>query len=425
MNIVEKMKGTEQVTSFEQKCLNLLDKHLKNITWGHLVIQLPDGTENHYGDASPEKRIIVNRYRFFSRLVLGGNIGLGETWTDHDWDSPDLTGVLELFIHNIAALKKSGLSAAIAKRVVNAVGHAKNKNTKEGSRRNIHAHYDLGNDFYSLFLDHETMMYSSAVFQSSEESLADAQHNKIHRLIELADIRQEHHVLEIGCGWGGFAIETARKTGCRVTGITISEEQFIYAKDKVAEEGLEGRIEIVMIDYRDLQGQFDRIVSIEMLEAVGHAYYGTYFETCDRLLKPDGKVVLQVITIPDQRYDAYRSNPDWIQKHIFPGGMLPSLTELSKAMSRHSTFTVEHLSNIGVDYAETLRRWRTAFEEKTEELLQLGYDETFQRKWLFYLCYCEAGFQTRFTNNLHLLLTRPTECLGQGHFDEMSAREQG
>jgi len=419
MNMLEKRKETAQPTSFEQKCFNLLDRHLKNMTWGHLVLQLPDGSENHYGNDSPEKRIIVKRYRFFSRLVLGGNIGLGETWTDHDWTSSDLTGVLELFIHNMAALKKSGLSAAIAKRVVNVVGHAKNKNTKEGSRRNIHAHYDLGNDFYRLFLDPETMMYSSAVFSrdtagpSPDESLADAQRNKIHRLIELADIRREHHVLEIGCGWGGFAIEAVRKTGCRVTAITISNEQFSYAKNKVSAAGLEDRIEVAMIDYRDLKGQFDRIVSIEMLEAVGHAYYGTYFETCDRLLKPDGKVVLQVITIPDQRYDAYRSNPDWIQKHIFPGGMLPSLTELSKAMTRHSSFTVEHLSNIGVDYAETLRRWRVAFQEKNKELLDLGYDETFQRKWLYYLCYCEAGFQTRFTNNLHLVLTRPTECLDQ------------
>ncbi|MDF7797878.1 cyclopropane-fatty-acyl-phospholipid synthase [Pontiellaceae bacterium B1224] len=401
-----------QPTSFEQKCLNLLDRHLQNITWGKLVLDLPDGTEKHYGSDAPESRINVNHYRFFSRLVLGGNIGLGETWTDNDWDSDNLTGVLELFIHNIEALKKSGLSAAIAKRVVNVVGHAKNKNTKEGSRRNIHAHYDLGNDFYSLFLDQETMMYSSALFQSLDESLADAQRNKIHRLIELADIRATHHVLEIGCGWGGFAIEAVRKTGCRVTGITISEEQYTYAKNKVAEEGLEDRIDIKLIDYRDLEGQFDRIVSIEMLEAVGHAYYGTYFETCDHLLKRDGRVVLQVITIPDQRYDTYRSNPDWIQKHIFPGGMLPSLTELSKAMTKHSSFTVEHLSNIGVDYAETLRRWRYAFEEKKDELLELGYDETFQRKWLFYLSYCEAGFQTRFINNLHLVLARPAECLG-------------
>jgi cyclopropane-fatty-acyl-phospholipid synthase len=391
---------------------NLIDNHLKNIANGHLLIALPDGTELHYGDDSEAKRIKVNDLGFFKELVLGGNIGMGEAWTDNLWDSDDLTGVLELFIHNISALRKSGMTAAVAKRALHLASHARNKNTKEGSRRNIHAHYDLGNDFYQLFLDPETMMYSAAVFQTLDEPLADAQRRKIHRLTELAAIGPEHHVLEIGCGWGGFAIETAKKTGCRVTGITISEEQFKFANERVAAEGMESQIKIVMSDYRDMQGSFDRIVSIEMLEAVGHQFYGTFFETCDRLLEPGGRVVLQVITIPDQRYDAYRTNPDWIQKHIFPGGMLPSLTELSKAMTKHSSFTVEHLSNIGVDYAETLRRWRHAFEDKREQLLQLGYDETFQRKWIYYLCYCEAGFQTRFTNDLHLVLARPAEDIG-------------
>ena len=390
----------------------LIDGHLKNITNGHLVLELPDGTEFHYGDDSEPKRIKVNNTDFFSRLVLGGNIGLGEAWTDGDWDSNDLTGVLELFIHNMTALKKSGLTAAIAKRMLSVVGHARNKNTKEGSRRNIHAHYDLGNDFYSLFLDPETMIYSSALFKTPDESLADAQKRKIHRLMELAAIKPEHHILEIGCGWGGFAIEAAKTTGCKVTGITISEEQYTYARERVVAEGLEGRIEILMCDYRDMKGSFDRIVSIEMLEAVGHQYYGNYLATCDSLLKPGGRVVLQVITIPDQRYDTYRANPDWIQKNIFPGGMLPSLTELSKAMTKYSTFTVNHLDNIGIHYAESLRRWRHAFAKKSGELEKMGYDETFQRKWNYYFCYCEAGFQTRFTNNLHLVLARPGEDLG-------------
>ncbi|WP_372806945.1 class I SAM-dependent methyltransferase [Pontiella sp.] len=387
----------------------LIDGHLQNISIGHLVLELPDGTQRHYGDDSEPKRIKVNDEEFFARLALGGNIGMGESWTDGDWDSDDLTGVLELLIHNMAALKQSGLSAAIAKRVGHMIEHAHHKNTKKGSRRNIHAHYDLGNDFYKLFLDRETMLYSAALFQRPDEPLPEAQQRKIHRLVELAGIQAHHHVLEIGCGWGGFAIEAAKKTGCRVTGITISEEQFHFAQQRVLEEHLENRIEILMCDYRDMQGSFDRIVSIEMLEAVGHQYYGAYLSACDRLLKPNGRVVLQVITIPDQRYDAYRANPDWIQKHIFPGGMLPSLTELSKAMTKHSSFTVEHLDNIGVHYAETLRRWRHAFETNRARLEELGYDETFQRKWIYYFCYCEAGFQTRFTNNLHLVLARPGE----------------
>lgn len=386
---------------------NLIDNHLKNITAGHLVIELPDGTSKHYGDDSEPKRIQVNSLRFFKEIVLGGNIGFGESWTHNDWDSDDLTGVLELFIHNMESLKKSGLTAAVATRFSHLIEHTCHRNTKEGSRRNIHAHYDLGNDFYHLFLDDETMMYSAAIFQSANEPLPDAQKRKIHRLADRADIRADHHVLEIGCGWGGFAIETAKKTGCKVTAITISEEQFKFAKERVNAEGLRERVGIVMCDYRDLQGTFDRIVSIEMLEAVGHAFYGTFFKTCDRLLKPGGRIALQVITIPDQRYDTYRANPDWIQKHIFPGGMLPSLTELSKAMTLHSSFTIEHLDNIGLDYAETLRRWRSAFEAQHDNLQELGYDETFQRKWIYYLCYCEAGFQTRFTNTLQLVLTRP------------------
>jgi cyclopropane-fatty-acyl-phospholipid synthase len=396
-------------TAFERQCMKLVDRQLARISKGHLEVQLPDGSIMQYGDQSEPKILTINHYRFYTLLVTAGNIGMGEAWTDGDWDSADLAGILQLFIDNMEALKPTGLTTGIAKRFQHLLQHAFNRNTLSGSQRNIHAHYDLGNDFYSLFLDHETMMYSAAVFQSQDESLADAQINKIHRLIELGEIKPEHHVLEIGCGWGGFAIETAKQTGCRITGITISAEQFKFATERVTEEGLEDQVKILLCDYRKMTGSFDRIVSIEMLEAVGHAYYGTFFNTCDRLLKPGGRVVLQVIAIPDQRYKAYRRNPDWIQKHIFPGGMLPSLTELSKAMTQHSSLIVENLDNIGIHYAETLRRWRSAFESKKAPLLKQGYDGNFQRKWVYYLCYCEAGFQTRFINDLHLTLVRPAE----------------
>lgn len=396
-------------SALEKMCLNLVDRQLKRINTGHLIIRLPDGEEKHYGDQSEPRTIIIRNNRFFPRLVQGGNVGLGEAWTDGDWDSDDLTSVLRLFVDNMEALKATGIATGLIKRFQHLLRHTLNRNTLAGSKRNIHAHYDLGNDFYRLFLDAETMMYSSALFTRSDEPLDQAQLNKIHRLIELAGIQREHHVLEIGCGWGGFAVEAARRTGCRVTGITISEEQFNYACGRVADEELQDRIDIVLCDYREIRGQFDRIVSIEMLEAVGHAYYGTFFDTCDRLLYPGGCAVLQVITIPDQRYDTYRRNPDWIQKHIFPGGMLPSLNALSKAMTRHSRFTIEHLDNIGLHYAETLRRWRKSFEAHRAQLLEMGYDEAFQRKWIYYLCYCEAGFQTRFINDLHLVIARPAE----------------
>ena len=396
-------------TSMESLCMKLVDRQLARIVKGHLAVQLPDGGIKNYGDQSAPIVLKVNRYRFFTRLVSAGNIGLGEAWTEGDWDSTQLTGILQLFIDNMESLKPTGLSTGVAKRFQHLLQHALNRNTVTGSRRNIHAHYDLGHEFYHQFLDHETMMYSCALFPSGQESLAEAQRLKIQRLIERAGIESGHHVLEIGCGWGGFAIEAARRTGCRVTGITISAEQFQFATARVAAEGLQDRVNIVMCDYRKMTGQYDRIVSIEMLEAVGHAYYGTFFGTCDRLLKPGGRVVLQVIAIPDQRYEAYRRNPDWIQKHIFPGGMLPSLTELAKAMTRHSSFIVDHLENIGIHYAETLRRWKSAFEANGGQLIQMGYDGVFQRKWIYYLSYCEAGFQSRFINDLHLTLVRPAE----------------
>ncbi len=397
-------------TFLEEKCLGIVDRQLAKIATGHLLAELPNGAEKHYGDpAAAPRRIKINRYRFFSRLVAGGNIGMGEAWMDEDWESDDLVGVLELLINNMESLKSTGLASGLVRRLQHLLGHTLNRNTATGSKRNIHAHYDLGNDFYRLFLDPETMMYSAAIFDAPDDPLATAQLRKIHRLIELAALRPEHHILEIGCGWGGFAIEAAKKTGCRVTAITISEEQFRFAKERVAAEQLEGLVDIVLSDYREMQGAFDRIVCVEMLEAVGHAYYGTFFAACDRLLKPGGRVVLQVICIPDQRYDAYRRNPDWIQRHIFPGGMLPSLTELCKAMTKHSRFTVEHLDNIGIHYAETLRRWRQAFEKSRAQLVKIGFDGFFQRKWIYYLCYCEAGFQTHFTNDLHLVLARPAE----------------
>ena len=389
------------------KAKALILNHLTAIASGHLLLELPDGTAHHFGDDSKPLRLKINTDRFFTRLLYDGSLGFGEAWTAADCDTDQLTEILELFVRNMPRLEKRGFGSTLGKRLLHLIGHARNRNNETGSERNIRAHYDLGNDFYRLFLDAETMHYSCALFESPEQTLAAAQKAKLARIIELAQIGPEHHVLEIGCGWGGFAIEAARQTGCRVTGITLSREQHKWATARVAEAGLQDKVSIDLRDYRKMQGTYDRIVSIEMLEAVGHAYYGRYFAACDRLLKPEGRTVLQVITITDQRYSAYRSNPDWIQKHIFPGGMLPSLTELAKAMTTHSRLIIEHLDNIGPHYAETLRRWRKAFQQHSRELLEQGFDQTFQRKWLYYLSYCEAGFQTRYTNDLHLVLTRP------------------
>ena len=405
------MEKKMKPTFLEKNCLALVHRQLQTIKKGSLTLTLPNQEQRTYGhsSATDPQHLHVHHYRFFTQLVFAGNIGLGESYTESDWDTPNLPHLPALFIHNMNDLKKSGLTHAWIKRRLHQLSHAINRNTKTGSRRNIQAHYDLGNDFYQLFLDAETLLYSSALFESPHQSLGDAQRAKIQNLIRLAGIKAHHHILEVGCGWGGFAIEAARTTGCKVTGLTISQAQYDLATQRIQEAELTEQIDIQLCDYRDAQGTYDRIVSIEMLEAVGHAYYGTYFSTLDRLLKPGGRIALQVITIPDQRYDAYRQNPDWIQKHIFPGGILPSLTELSKAMTKDSMLHIDHIENIGIHYAETLRRWRTACERQSEKLEQMGYDQPFQRKWIYYLAYCEAGFQTEFINDLHMILKRPAE----------------
>jgi cyclopropane-fatty-acyl-phospholipid synthase len=405
------MEKKMKPTFLEKNCLALVHRQLQTIKKGSLTLTLPNQEQRTYGhsSATDPQHLHVHHYRFFTQLVFAGNIGLGESYTESDWDTPNLPHLLALFIHNMNDLKKSGLTHAWIKRRLHQLSHAINRNTKTGSRRNIQAHYDLGNDFYQLFLDAETLLYSSALFESPHQSLGDAQRAKIQNLIRLAGIKAHHHILEVGCGWGGFAIEAARTTGCKVTGLTISQAQYDLATQRIQEAELTEQIDIQLCDYRDAKGTYDRIVSIEMLEAVGHAYYGTYFSTLDRLLKPGGRIALQVITIPDQRYDAYRQNPDWIQKHIFPGGILPSLTELSKAMTKDSMLHIDHIENIGIHYAETLRRWRTACERQSEKLEQMGYDQPFQRKWIYYLAYCEAGFQTEFINDLHMILKRPVE----------------
>lgn len=393
----------------QKKYFKLVDALFCGLSTGSLALELPDGERRSYGALSAPVRIKVNSWRFFAKLVRGGSVGLGEAWVHGDWDSDDLTRVIELFIDNIAQVNEKSFGTGLLRRGYRLLRHTLHYNSITGSRRNIHAHYDLGNDFYRTFLDSETLMYSCAIFDTADEALVEAQRRKLRGIIEMAQIERGHHVLEIGCGWGGFAIEAARLTGCKVTGITISREQYELARARVAAAGLEERVQILMSDYRDVQGTFDRIVSIEMLEAVGHAYYGTFMAHCDRLLKPGGLVLLQSITIPDQRYAEYRRNPDWIQKHIFPGGMLPSLTELCKAMTRSSSLTIDNLRNIGIHYAETLRRWRVAFESRRDDIAEMGYDEQFCRKWVYYLCYCEAGFRKRYINDLQMVLTRPGE----------------
>ncbi|QGQ98533.1 DUF1365 family protein [Paenibacillus psychroresistens] len=388
-------------------CQRLVFRFFSNLQVGCLIIHLPNREQHVFGDSSSTLKVnfYVRDYRVFLRLAKDADIGLGEAYTDGFWDCDHLTKLIEIFVENRPYINDNNLIFASLGRLFNRVGHIFNRNSLSGSRKNISFHYDLSNSFYRTFLD-PTMTYSCALYNQPEDSLEQAQRNKLNAMIEKAQIKASDHVLEIGSGWGAFSIEAVRQTGCRVTTITLSDQQYELATRRVLDAGLQDRISVELCDYRKMTGQFDKIVSIEMFEAVGHQYYGTFFQTCDRLLKPNGLVAMQVITIADQNYEMYRKSVDWIQKHIFPGGTVPSLTAMTAAMTKHSTFMIEKLDNMGIHYARTLRDWREAFTKNQADIQQLGFDEAFQRSWEYYLCYCEAGFNKRVLGTLQFVLTR-------------------
>ena len=394
-------------TLIERRSMAKLTDYLKRADRGALRVQFSDGTRRQFGDPDEKAPVEMRIHddHFFSRVVLGGDIGFGESFMHGEWDTDDLVGVIRFFIKNRHGIDDGRFSTALAVRLLETIRHRVQRNTLLGSRKNIRRHYDLSNDFFKLFLD-PTMAYSSAVYTHPEDPLEVAQRNKFSRIIKKARIRNTDHVLEIGCGWGGFAIEAVQQTGCRVTGITVSKAQYDLALERVAQAGLSDRIDIRLIDYRHIDGRYDKIVSIEMLEAVGHEYYGQFFERLETLLKPEGIAVIQTITIPDQHYDQYRKESDWIRKHIFPGGLLPSTTVLSSKMTRHSRLTIDHLENIGNHYALTLAAWRKRFLEVKAALPALGFDKVFERKWVYYLASCEAGFRERVLGNVQMVLTR-------------------
>lgn len=393
-------------TVLQRRCRQLVLAYLQRTREGSLHLTLPDGKALRCGaSGQPRAALRINDHRFFSRVVINGDIGFGEAFMEDEWDSDDVTAVVQFFIRNRDTVRDGRFQTTVASRGIEWLRHVAQRNTLWGSRRNIRRHYDLSNAFFQTFLD-DSMAYSCAVYPSAGATLEAAQQTKFTRLIRKARLSAGDHVLEIGCGWGGFAIEAVRQTGCRITGITVSREQYALARERVKAAGLEDRIRIEFKDYRHIKGQFNKIVSIEMLEAVGHAYYATFFRSLERLLAPQGIVVLQTITIPDQRYDSYRKERDWIQKHIFPGGLLPSLTILTQTMTRHSRLMVEHAENIGDHYALTLAEWRRRFLANRETVTALGFDRRFQRKWVYYLSSCEAGFRERVLGNLQLVLTR-------------------
>jgi cyclopropane-fatty-acyl-phospholipid synthase len=394
---------------YERAVLDLLMRMKR----GRLELIMPDGEDITIGDGTGgiHARAEITDPDFFRRCLLYGDIGFGEAYVDGLWNTPDITAVISwmlLNIDNAPTVSGSSAKGTILNvlRFWNLITHRRRANSRSGSQRNISEHYDLSNAFFSAWLD-PSMTYSSAFFENEDMSLEEAQQAKYRRLSTMLHLHPEHHVLEIGSGWGGNAIFMATNFGCKVTSITISKEQQKFAQQRIKAAGLEDRIEIVLEDYRNISGSFDRIVSIEMLEAVGAEFFEPYFAQCHKLLKPDGLLALQVITCPDSRFEELRKGVDWIQKHIFPGSLLPSLGAMNTAINRTGDLTLLDVKDLGQHYAKTLSHWRTNFNTAQNEIKPLGFDDRFARKWNYYLCYCEAAFKMRNINVLQLLYSRP------------------
>lgn len=392
----------------------MLFKLLNNIEYGCLRIH-EQGELFVFGSALDATGLVADIYvhdpKMYSDVVFGGSIGAGEAYMSTHWSTPNLTQVMRLFVRNMAALDAIDANQSVIGRSLLKIFHWFNRNTKAGSRKNISAHYDLGNDFFTLFLD-DTLMYSSAIYPTPEASLADAAVYKLQRICEKLQLSADDHLLEIGTGWGGMAIYAAQHYGCQVTTTTISKEQRDCAIARIAAAGLNDKITVLFDDYRDLSGRFSKLVSIEMVEAVGHEHYASYFATCSKLLAPNGLMLLQAITITDQRYEQARKSVDFIQRYIFPGGSLPSIAVISECISSHTDMNVLHVEDIGEHYAQTLKHWRTVFMEKLEQVRAQGFDERFIRMWEFYLCYCEGGFTERSIGTAQVLTAKPSYRTG-------------
>ncbi|HAT07799.1 MAG TPA: SAM-dependent methyltransferase [Rhodobiaceae bacterium] len=384
------------------KILSLL---LRNVKFGQIQLALPDGEILTFGEKSPVGPAVLKVYNmaFFNRTLRQGAMGFAESYMDGEWSSPDLAKLLILLNSNMTMLQQS-IGKNRFTQWINRTIHILRPNTREGAKRNIHAHYDLGNEFYALWLD-ATMTYSSALFRDSQQTLRDAQNEKYRALAVSTDIGPNDHVLEIGCGWGGFAEFVAREIGCKVTGITISNEQLAFAKNRIAMAGLQDKVDFKFCDYRDLTEKYDRIVSIEMFEAVGESYWPTYFDKVHGCLKPGGKAGLQIITIAKERFASYRKKTDFIQRYIFPGGMLPSPEGLDTEFANADLKLVAR-EDFAADYARTLAEWRHRFLGVWPEVQALGFDARFRKMWEYYLAYCEAGFATRSIDVSHFTLMR-------------------
>lgn len=372
-------------------------------------IEITEGDERCvFGNRSSDLigQIVVHDQSFYREAVCKGSIGAAEAYIDGKWTSPNLTTVVQIMARNQTQLDSIDNNIRWLHSVKNWFLRKKNANCETGSKRNILAHYDLGNDLYSRFLD-SSMQYSSAIYSDQACELSQAQQNKMRTICERLELCSKDKVIEIGTGWGGLAIYMAHHYGCHVTTTTISDAQFEYVHNKIIKLGLSEQITLLKQDYRRLQGSYDKLVSIEMIEAVGHEYLSDFFDTCSNLLKDDGKMLLQSITIADNRYDTYRKGVDFIQKYIFPGGCLPSIAMISKTIAVNTDMVIHHISDIGLHYARTLHDWRATFEKQWDEINLCGYDEQFKRLWLFYFCYCEGAFLERVISTHHIVARKP------------------
>ena len=385
----------------------LVLKSLAQVRQGHLVF-IDRDERLEFGEAGSEltTTVRVQHPDFYRRVAFGGTIAAGEGYMDGLWSCNDLLALVRIMVRNQAAQQELEGGLARLTAPLQRLLHRLNDNTHSGSRRNIAAHYDLGNEFYQLFLD-PTMAYSCGIFEHDDSTLEEASLAKFDRICRKLGLKPGMQVLEIGTGWGGFAIHAARNYGCHVTTTTISQQQYDLAARQIAAAGLNGQISLLLQDYRDLTGSFDRLVSIEMIEAVGHRHLPTYFRTCAERLKPDGAALIQAITMPDHLYDRYLDSPDFINRYIFPGSCCPSLHAISDAVARSTDLRLNSLEDLSPHYARTLREWRKAFHANLEQVRGMGFDERFIRMWEYYLCYCEGGFAERFTGVVQLLFSKP------------------
>ncbi|HEX9207126.1 MAG TPA: cyclopropane-fatty-acyl-phospholipid synthase family protein [Steroidobacteraceae bacterium] len=386
---------------------------LGQVRHGEVTLLVPATGERHtFGRLTPECDLRVTlevlHPQTFADAAFGGTVGGGEAYMRGLWRTDDLTALVRLFVINRDAMESVEGAAAVAAEPLRRVLHWLNRNSAAGSRRNIAAHYDLGNDLFALFLD-ETMAYSCAVFEREDATLQEAQVAKFERICRKLRLGPNDHLLEIGTGWGGLALHAAQRYGCRVTTTTISREQHDWAQQKFAAAGLlqSGQVTLLLEDYRDLTGRYDKLVSVEMIEAVGHQYLDTYTARCSSLLEPDGAMLLQAITIQDQLYEQALKSVDFIQRFIFPGSFIPSVSAITESVRRSTDMKVFHLEDIGPHYATTLLRWRENFMRRLADVRALGYPESFIRMWEFYLCYCEGGFRERQIGDVQMLLTKP------------------